>query len=105
MEIKTANELHEILSSEKKLVLVDFFATWCGPCRMLSPVLESVANEFSDSLKVVKVDVDKFSQLTNEYNVHAMPTLVFIKDGQEVGRQMGYMTQDDLADLVTKYSK
>lgn len=100
MEIKSANELHELINSENKLILVDFFATWCGPCKMLSPILEEVAEELKDKLVIVKVDVDKVVDLTAEYRISAMPTLVFIKDKQEIGREMGFMSKDDLIETI-----
>ncbi len=105
MEMQSKEELLTLLNNEKKLVLIDFFATWCGPCRMLSPVLEQVASELSASLVAVKVDVDKHPDLTRQFNINAMPTLVFYQDGHEVGRQTGYMSADDLMDLISQIKK
>lgn len=67
-----------------KLVVIDFYATWCGPCRLIAPVLETLATEYKDTLVVLKVDVDENEELTSQYNVSSMPTFVFLKSGKEV---------------------
>lgn len=77
------------------LVLVDFFATWCGPCKMLMPVLENVSAEKNDTL-FVKVDIDNYRDLAIESEVRAVPTLVLFKDGKEVDRTTGYQPKEKL---------
>ncbi len=77
----------EVLSSEKP-VLVDFFATWCGPCKMLAPVLEEVANDHPE-VKIVKIDVDENPNLAAKYSVMSIPTLVYIKNGETVSVNVG----------------
>lgn len=81
----------DLIENEKK-VLVDFFATWCGPCKMLGPVLEN----YSSDIKVIKVDVDEFDELAREYAVMSIPTLVLMEDGKEVKRNVGLINEDDL---------
>ena len=81
----------ELISGEKK-VLIDFFATWCGPCKMLGPVLEN----YSSGIKTIKVDVDEFDELAREYGVMSIPTLVLMEDGKEVKRNVGLINEDDL---------
>ena len=81
----------DLIGNEKK-VLVDFFATWCGPCKMLGPVLEN----YSSDIKVIKVDVDEFDELAREYAVMSIPTLVLMEDGKEVKRNVGLINEDDL---------
>ena len=81
----------ELIGNEKK-ILVDFFATWCGPCKMLSPILEG----YESKIKLIKVDVDDFNELAREYGVMSIPTLVLIEDGKEVKRNIGLINEDEL---------
>lgn len=81
-------------------VLVDFYAPWCGPCKMLAPVLEQFAGEHGASVKVVKVNVDECGNLAYKYSVMAVPTLVVIKGGKEVARRTGLQSKDALVKLV-----
>lgn len=87
MEIKSEQEFNSIINSE--YALVDFFATWCGPCKMMGPVLEDLASN-RDSIKVAKVDVDKFESLARTYGVMSIPTLVLFKNGQAVATKVGF---------------
>ena len=82
-------------------VLVDFFATWCGPCKMLSPVIEQLANANPD-LKVVKVDVDEAPMIASKYGIQAIPTLFLLKDGEIVNKGMGYMNRNQLENFIDK---
>lgn len=84
----------------KGLVLVDFFGEWCPPCRMLVPALEELAEEKKDALVVVKVDVDQAKDITAEYEITSLPTLVLFKDGKEVNRCMGLRDVDSLREFV-----
>ena len=78
-----------IETSSSKLVMVDFWAEWCGPCKAVAPVLEELAANNSDSLQVVKVDVDAHGQSAQQYHVSGIPTLVLFKEGKEVAREVG----------------
>ena len=101
MEIKSvtsANFNEEVLNSDKT-VLVDFYADWCGPCKMFSPVVEAVAEENED-IKVVKVNVDNAQDLAIKYQVMSIPTTVVIKEGQEVNRVVGMVSKSDLLEMV-----
>ena len=82
-------------------VLVDFFATWCGPCKMLSPVIEQVAKEHPE-LKVVKVDTDEAPGIAAKYGIQAIPKLFLLKDGKIVASQMGYMNKNQLENFINK---
>ena len=82
-------------------VLVDFFATWCGPCKMLSPVIEQLANANPD-LKFVKVDVDEAPMIASKYGIQAIPTLFILKDGEIVNKGMGYMNRNQLENFIDK---
>lgn len=77
-------------------VLVDFSATWCGPCKMLESELESI----EDKIKIVKVDIDKFQKLTQEYRIMSVPTIVFFKDGEKKEEIVGYHTSDELLEVI-----
>lgn len=83
-------------------VLVDFFATWCGPCRMLGPVLEEIAENNETSAKIVKVDVDINGEAAQAYRVQVIPTLVLLENGVEVKRYSGYMPKQKVLDFINK---
>ncbi len=83
------------------VVLVDFFATWCGPCKMLSPVLEQVSNENPD-LKVLKIDVDEVGQLAAAFGIQSIPTLILFKDGNQVDMRLGYQNKNQLLAFIGK---
>lgn len=87
MEIKTEQEFNEKINGD--YVLVDFFATWCGPCKMLGPILENV----SKNIDVLKVDVDKFENLARNYSVMSIPTLILFKKGQIVDKKIGFIPE------------
>lgn len=87
MEIKTEQEFNEKINGD--YVLVDFFATWCGPCKMLGPILENV----SKNIEVLKVDVDKFENLARNYSVMSIPTLILLKKGQIVDKKIGFIPE------------
>jgi len=82
------------------VVLVDFFATWCGPCKMLAPVIEELANELSGKAKVAKLDVDQASHVAGEFGVQSIPTIIIFKDGQEVDRMIGFQGKEVLMDHI-----
>ncbi len=94
----------ELLKSNQ-LVLVDFHATWCGPCKMLSPILTRVANKVGNAVRVVKVDVDKNQSLAGTLGVRGVPTLILYKDGNLVWRQSGVVQERDLLNIIDQYSK
>ena len=96
-----ANFEAEVLSSDKP-VLVDFFADWCGPCKMQAPIIEEIATEIGDKAKVGKLDVDVNSQTAQKYSVMSIPTLIIFKDGKEVEKMMGVQTKDSLIDKLNK---
>ena len=93
--IDEANFEAEVTQSEKP-VLVDFWAEWCGPCKMISPVLDEIAKEKGDTIKVGKVNVDQNQNLSFKFNVRAIPTLLFFKNGQVVDQVTGMTSKKDL---------
>ncbi|KAI3959093.1 hypothetical protein MKX01_023769 [Papaver californicum] len=86
----------------KKLIVVDFTASWCGPCRMITPILTEIAKKLPNVL-FLKVDVDELRTVSEEWNVEAMPTFVFLKDGKEVDRVVG-AKKDELQNTIAKHS-
>ena len=100
--IEYINELDKFNEFIKEgTVLIDFFATWCGPCKMLSPVIEQVEREHPE-LKVVKVDVDEAPQIAVKYGIQAIPTLFLVKEGKVIDKRMGYLNKNQLEGFVTK---
>ena len=84
---------------DKELVVVDFFATWCGPCKMLSPVLEDLANDRSN-VNIVKVDVDECHSLAKNYGIMSVPTLFLFKNGSLISKRNGYMSKEEITSWI-----
>ena len=97
--INTAAEFDAAI--KEGTVLVDFFATWCGPCKMLSPVLEEVADE-NPNLTVLKIDVDEVGELAARYGIQAIPTLMLFKNGERVETRMGYQNKNQLVAFINQ---
>lgn len=97
--ILTKDNFEDEVLNAKGTVLVDFFATWCGPCKMLAPVLEEFAKEHED-IKVCKIDVDEETPIAIKYGVASIPTLILFKDGEIVKQTLGYQTRDQLENFV-----
>lgn len=89
--------------SEDRLVLVDFFATWCQPCKMMHPVLEQAKASLGDKVRIIKVDVDKYGQTAAQYGIQAVPTLMLFRKGQILWRQSGAMTKTGLMSVINQY--
>ena len=81
-------------------VLVDFFAEWCGPCKVQSPILKEIAAEMGDKVKVIKIDVDKNQQIASQYNIQGVPTLMLFKNGNILWRQSGVSGKEQLKNLL-----
>ena len=89
----------EVLNSEK-IVLIDFWASWCGPCRMMSPVVDEIAEEMQEKVKVCKVNIDEQNKLAVKYNVMSIPTFVVLKNGNEVGRSVGVQDKEEIKNML-----
>ncbi len=88
-------KFNEMISGEQ-LTLVDFFATWCGPCKMMHPILEQLKEKMGDDIRILKVDVDKNEALSMQYRIQSVPTLMLFKKGEMLWRQSGAMSLNDL---------
>ena len=95
---------NEIIQSDKP-VLVDFFATWCGPCKMMGPILKDVKEEIGDAATIIKIDVDKNQQAANDYQVQGVPTLILFKNGKPLWRQSGVVPKAGLVGVIKKFTR
>lgn len=95
-------DFNEVVLNFEGVVLVDFWATWCGPCKMIAPVVEEVSNEVSNA-RFVKVDVDENENLANKYQISSIPTLMIFKNGTPVDTLVGFMPKDSLKAAVIKH--
>ncbi len=93
----------EIIHSDKP-VLVDFFATWCGPCKMMTPILKDVKHEVGDTATIIKIDVDKNPKTASEFQVQGVPTLILFKNGKAVWRQSGVVPKAGLVGVIRKFT-
>ncbi|TDQ21953.1 thioredoxin [Tenacibaculum caenipelagi] len=93
------SSFNAIINSEK-LVLVDFFADWCGPCKALAPILKQVKEELGDTVKIVKIDVDKNQLLAVKYQVKGVPTMILFKNGIPIWRQSGVLQKNDIINII-----
>ena len=96
------DSINNIINSETP-VLVDFHADWCGPCKMLAPILKQVKDEMGNALKIVKIDVDKNQSLASTYQVRGVPTMILFKNGKQVWRQSGVLQKNDILQVVQQH--
>lgn len=101
--IKYLNDENFQTEVSKGVTLVDFYADWCGPCRMIAPVLEELATEMNGKAHVAKIDIESAQQTTSNFHVTSIPTLILFKDGQEVKRIVGLKDKDTLKTLISSF--
>ncbi len=101
MEITKNNFEAEVIHSDKP-VLLDFWASWCGPCRMLAPVVEEIADAYSGKLKVGKINVDEENALAAQFRIASIPTVVIIKDGKIVNNSVGFIPKNELEQMINE---
>ncbi|GEN51866.1 thioredoxin [Halobacillus faecis] len=104
MSIVKATDQNFTEETNQGLVLADFWAPWCGPCKMIAPVLEELDAEMSDQVKIVKLDVDENQETAGKFGVMSIPTLLLFKDGQVVDQVIGFQPKEALAELIQKHS-
>ncbi len=97
------SKFSEIINQEKP-VLVDFFAKWCGPCKMMSPILKEVKDTLQDKVAILKIDVDKNQAIATKYQVRGVPTLIIYKAGKQVWRQSGVVQKNELIRILNSFS-
>jgi thioredoxin 1 len=100
--MEKGNAFAEIIRGETP-VLVDFYATWCGPCKTMSPILQDFAKQMGDRVRVLKIDVDKNQAVANKYKVQSIPTLIIFKNGEIKWRQTGVIQKKVLEEMVNKF--
>lgn len=93
---------NKIINSEQ-LVLVDFFADWCGPCKVLAPILKEVKTEMGETIKIVKIDVDKNQLIAGKYQVRGVPTMILFKEGKTLWRQSGVLQKSEIVKTVKSF--
>lgn len=90
--------------NQDRVVLVDFFAEWCGPCKMMAPILEQVKNQLEDKVTILKVDVDKNQAIAQKLQIRGVPTMVIYKSGKQVWRQSGVVQTSDLVQIINSFN-
>lgn len=99
-KVNSDNFDEEVLNCDKT-VLIDFYADWCGPCKMFAPIIDEVANE-NQNIKVVKINIDDNQDITAKYQIMSIPTLVIVRNGNEVARSVGVIDKDKIIELTLK---
>jgi thioredoxin 1 len=94
---------NDIINTDQ-LVLVDFYADWCGPCKTLTPILKQVKHELKDSIKIIKIDVDKNNVIASKYQVRGVPTMLLFKNGSQLWRQSGVLQKNDIIATINQYA-
>lgn len=93
---------NDVISTNKP-VLVDFFATWCGPCKMMHPVLEQLKTTYGDKIRIIKINIDKNSAIASQYQIQSVPTLILFKNGNIVWRQSGAIPLNELQNIIAQF--
>jgi thioredoxin 1 len=97
------SSFNNIINSDQ-IVLVDFFADWCGPCKILAPILKDVKKELGDAVKIIKIDVDKNQPLAVKYQVRGVPTMLLFKNGEQLWRQSGVPQKNELVSIIKSHT-
>ena len=90
------SQFYNKIRTSDKLVVMDFFATWCGPCKMLTPIFESLSKEMSDKVDFAKIDIDRSLEVAQEYEIVSVPTMIIFKDGEAVDKMVGFLPKEHI---------
>ncbi|WP_419727290.1 thioredoxin [Terrisporobacter petrolearius] len=94
------SQFYNKIRTSDKLVVMDFFATWCGPCKMLAPIFESLSNEMSDKVDFAQIDIDRSLEVVEEYKIVSVPTMIIFKNGKEVQRIVGFVPKEQIESKI-----
>ena len=94
------SQFYNKIRTSDKLVVMDFFATWCGPCKMLTPIFESLSKEMSDKVDFAKIDIDRSLEVAQEYEIVSVPTMIIFKNGKEVQRIVGFVPKEQIKSKI-----
>ena len=101
-DLRKMEKFNELIKSDIP-VLIDFYAEWCGPCKAIMPVLEKVKEKLGDKARIVKIDVDKFQELAEEYHIQTVPTFIIFKKGESLWRHSGMIPEKELVTMIEQY--
>lgn len=96
----TSENFKQEVEEARVPVLIDFWASWCGPCKMMGPVVDQIADEMGNNARICKINIDEQPELAGKYNVMSIPTFILFKDGKEAGRTVGAMAKEELTKLL-----
>lgn len=99
------SQFYNKIKNSDKLVVIDFFATWCGPCKMLTPIFESLSNEMSDKVDFGKIDIDRSLEVAQEFNIVSVPTMIIFKNGKMVEKMVGFSPKEQLKSKIQAHIK
>lgn len=93
----------KIISIKNKIIIIDFWSEWCSPCKMLIPILNELADEMKDVIQIFKVNVNNSLELAKKFNVHGIPTLIFLKNGKKIDESLGFISKEELKRRILSY--
>lgn len=102
-QVISSEEFNNLVENTEGIAVVDFFATWCGPCKMLAPVFQEVGNEFEDKADFYKVDIDESLDIARQFSVSTVPTVIIFRNGEPIERLVGFMPKENLAAKIKEY--
>lgn len=100
--ILNSNNFNDEINNTERLVIVDFYAEWCGPCKMLEPIIHEIAEKYANRIKVFKANVDENKDLTTKYNIASIPTLLFFKNGKLIKYSTGFVSKPELEEILNE---
>jgi len=102
-QVINSEEFNNLVENTERIAVVDFFATWCGPCKMLAPVFQEVGNEFEEKADFYKVDIDESLDIARQFSVSTVPTVIIFRNGEPIERLVGFMPKENLAAKIKEY--